>query len=151
MIDLHNRENSLWNVLLRWKMMLKAHKMMDFFSLYSSKSTFLLMKSEKIEIKDAAQDKNNCNNFSPSQHGTACCVLMHSMIYINFSQSGSHISCKTKGLEWTLSNTNALNVNEKRRLFGCPDFVSLTTKLLMARNVFRFSVKIIPQGGPKKI
>ena len=54
----------------------------------------LLMKSEKIEIKDAVQEKKfkNCNNFSPSQHGTACCALMHSATYITFTQSGSHFS-----------------------------------------------------------
>ena len=33
-----------------------------FFSLYSFKSTFLLTKSEKIEIKDAVQDKNKQKN-----------------------------------------------------------------------------------------
>ena len=32
--------------------------------------------------------------------------------------------------------TNSLNINEKRHLFGCPDVVSLTEKLLMARNFF---------------
>ena len=30
----------------------------------------------------------------------------------------------------------SLNVNEKRRLFGCPDFVSFTEKLLMGINFF---------------
>ena len=25
---------------------------------------------------------------------------------------------------------NSLNVNDKRRLFGCPDFVSLTKKII---------------------
>ena len=36
-------------------MMLKSSQ---FVSLYSSKSTFLLMTSEQIEIKDAVQDNN---------------------------------------------------------------------------------------------
>ena len=53
------------------------------------------MKSEKIEIKDAVHRQNkikNCKTFSSSQHGTACCALMHSATYITCSQSGSHDS-----------------------------------------------------------
>ena len=38
-------------------MLLKSSQNDGFVSLYSSKSTFLLMKSEKIEIKDAVEDK----------------------------------------------------------------------------------------------
>ena len=37
-----------------------------------------------------------------------------------------------------------------RRLFGCPDIVSLTEKSLMARNFSEFLLKIIPHGDPKK-
>ena len=48
------------------------------------------------------------------------------------------------------SNLFLFNVNEKRCLFGCPDYISLTKKLLMARMFFRFSLKI-PHRGPKKI
>ena len=75
-------------------MMLKSSLNYGFFSLYLSKSTFLLIKSEKIEIKDAVLDKTkikNCNHFSPFQHGMACCALMHSATYITFSQSGSFL------------------------------------------------------------
>ena len=110
MIDLHNRENSLWNVLLHWKMMLKRSQNYNFCSLYSSKSTFLLMKSEKIEIKDGVQDNKNKN--SPSQHGTACCALMHSAIYITFSQSGSQLS----------SNEDVWLVVREPDTYGCGSF-----------------------------
>ena len=44
-----------------------------------------------MQYKTIQQQKID-NNFSPSQHGMACCALMHSATYITFSQSGSHIS-----------------------------------------------------------
>ena len=40
----------------------------------------------------------------------------------------------------------------KCKLFiGCPDFVSLTEKLLMARNFFRIFTENNPARGPEKI
>ena len=99
--NFHNRENAFEMSCFIERWCWKAHKMMDFFHFirnqHFTKSTyFLLMKSEKIEIKDAVQDNNNnnknYNNFSPSQHGTACCALMYSVTYITFSQSGSQFN-----------------------------------------------------------
>ena len=45
---------------------------------------------------------------------------------------------------------NSLNVNEKMHLFGCPDFVSLTEKLLMARIFFRIFTENDPALGTGK-
>ena len=40
--------------------------------------------------------------FSLSQHGTACCALMHSTTYITFSQSGSHMLIYANSVDLTL-------------------------------------------------
>ena len=95
MIDLHNRENSLWNVLLLWKMMLKSSQNFILFTL------FIKIKISVNEIRKNTNQRCSTRQttnkkiaimFSPSQHGTACCALMHSATYIIFSQRGSHIS-----------------------------------------------------------
>ena len=57
---------------------------MDFCSLYSSKSTFLWWNLKQLGIEDTIQENK-------IHLGTAHCVLMHSVTYITFSQSGSHM------------------------------------------------------------
>ena len=59
MIDLHNRENSLWNVLLRRKMTLKISQNDGFFFTLFIKIKNFVNEILKKKIKDAVQDKKN--------------------------------------------------------------------------------------------
>ena len=43
-----------------------------------------------------------------------------------------------------------MSMNEAKRLFGCPDIVSLTDKCLMARNFYRIFTENNPVMGDSK-
>ena len=80
MIDLHNK--CLASLKDDWNYWI-------FFTLFIN----INISVNEILMKSKMQNKTkkNCTNFSLSQHGTACCALMHSATYITFSQSGSHL------------------------------------------------------------